>query len=321
LTSPLADISGDVREVTVLMTDLRGFTAMAGSLARREMLALLNRYLARMCEIAAANGGNVDKFLGDAVMVVFGAPRRLAHHARQAVTCAAQMQLAMNALNRANSKLGLPPLYMGIGINSGRVFAGTLGSEVHAEYTVIGDDVNLASRIESFSLRGQVLISEATYARCGRFVAAGGPMDVRVKGKPKPLRVRDVRGIPSLGLEVPARSKRKSPRVEGKLPFTYQKVVDNIVLPKVHKGTIRDIGYGGLLAEVRHGLKEHTDMVMQFDLPLIGRHEREIYGMVRHSRHHRGRRLAGIEFTSVRTRAEQDIRYFVQMLIQGSPKK
>jgi class 3 adenylate cyclase len=96
------------REVTVLLTDLRGFSAIADSISGRDMLAVLNRYLTQMCEIAIANGGSIDKFIGDAVMVLFGAPHRLASHARRAVTCALQMQLAMDEINRDNKARGHP---------------------------------------------------------------------------------------------------------------------------------------------------------------------------------------------------------------------
>ena len=175
------------RDVTVLLADLRGFSAIVDSNPGRKVVDVLNRYLVRMCEIADVNGGTVDKFIGDAVMLVFNAPNNQGHHARHAVTCAVQMQLAMEGINRENASGGFPPLYMGIGINSGRVMAGPLGPPLHVEYAVIGDDVNVASRIESFSLRGQVLIGEATFEQCAGFVATKARMDIFVKGKSKPV--------------------------------------------------------------------------------------------------------------------------------------
>ena len=309
------------REVTVLLTDLRGFSAIADSISGRDMLAVLNRYLTKMCEIAIANGGSIDKFIGDAVMVLFGAPHRLASHARRAVTCALQMQLAMDEINRDNEAMGLPHLYMGAGINTGRVLAGLLGSVQHYEYTVVGDEVNLASRIESLSLRGQVLISEATFLRCKGFVTARTPMDVYVKGKPKPVRVREVEGIPALGLSIPRRTLRRSPRVEVKIPFTCRMVVDKIVMPRIYKGLIHDIGYQGIRAEIKHALKDDADIVLEFKLSLTHGHERNIYGKVRHVHHKHGHRVAGIEFTSISQRVEEDIRYYVQLAIQGTARK
>ena len=123
-------------EVTILLADLRGFTAVAEAQSARTVLEVLNRYFARMCEIAYLNGGTVDKFIGDAVMVLFGAPQRRADDPLHAVTCAVQMQIAMDEVNRDQAARGLPPLYMGAGINTGQVVAGLLGPERHREYTV-----------------------------------------------------------------------------------------------------------------------------------------------------------------------------------------
>ena len=237
------------------------------------------------------------------------------------MTCALQMQLAMDEINRDNKARGLPHLYMGAGINTGRVLAGLLGSSQHHEYTVIGDEVNLASRIESMSLRGQVLISEATFARCKGFVTAKAPMQVYVKGKSKPVRVREVEGLPALGLTVPRRTRRSSPRVEVKIPFTFRVIVNKIVMPRVYKGMIHDIGYQGIRAEMKHAIKEGADISLEFKLSLTHGHERNIYGKVRHVRHKHGHRVAGIEFTSISQRVEEDIRYFVQLLIQGTLRK
>jgi adenylate cyclase len=309
------------RDVTVLLADLRGFSAIVDSNAGRKVVEVLNRYLVRMCEIADVNGGTIDKFIGDSVMLIFNAPIHQGHHARHAVTCAVQMQLAMEGINRENASGGFSPLYMGVGINSGRAMAGPLGPPFHVEYTVLGDNVNVASRIESFSLRGQVLIGEATFKQCDGFVTTKAPMDIFVKGKSKPVRVREVLGIPSLGLSVPRRTRRESPRVEAKIPFTYHLVVDKIVLPKKRHGMIRDIGYQGVLAEVSHGLKERSDLRLDFDLSLIGREEHDIYGKVCKVKHEAGVRRAGIAFTSTSRQTEKDLRYFVQLLMQGSLKK
>jgi adenylate cyclase len=130
-----------------------------------------------------------------------------------------------------------------------------------------------------------------------------------------------VLGIPSLGLSVPRRTRRESPRVEAKIPFTYHLVVDKIVLPKKRHGMIRDIGYQGVLAEVSHGLKERSDLRLDFDLSLIAREEHDIYGKVCKVKHEAGVRRAGIAFTSTSRQTEKDLRYFVQLLMQGSLKK
>lgn len=312
---------GVVQEVSILMADIRGFTAMAESRAPEVMFETLNRYLTRMCEIAVANGGTVDKFMGDSVMLLFGAPRTAPDDARRAVICAVQMQIAAEQMNQENVELGLPPLHMGIGINTGQVIAGRLGSDLHSEYTVVGNEVNVASRIESFSLRGQVLISETTRERCGDFIETAEPMEVHMKGKAEPVRLREVLGIPSLDLRVPRQDVRKSPRVQVRLPYVYRTVAGKVVVPSEHKGIVHDMSYDGLLAEVDDDLMEHDDILVRLDLSLVGSEVQDIYAKVRSIRTVDDQRLAGLEFTAIREDIERDIRRFVQMLLQGSTQK
>jgi adenylate cyclase len=121
----------------------------------------------------------------------------------KAVLTAVEMQIAMDEINRDNKQLGMPELFMGIGINTGVVMAGLLGSDLYSEYTVIGDEANLTSRIEAFSLRGQILVSQNTFERCRDFVKTSDPMQVHVKGKADPVSLREVLAIPSLNVEVP----------------------------------------------------------------------------------------------------------------------
>lgn len=312
---------GSSQEVTVLLTDLRDFTAISEANPAHTVLEVLNRFLFRMCEIAVQNGGTIDKFMGDAVMVLFGAPLSADDDARRAVTCAVQMQIAMVEINRENAGRGLPPLYMGAGINTGCVMVGTLGSALYSEYTAIGDQVNIASRIEAFSVRGQVLISEATYERCEGFVAAGEPMDVHVKGKSSLVRMREVLAIPSLNLVVPRQDARKSPRVEARIPFIYKSVANKIVVPPAQRGLVLDISYEGILAQVDPGLALHADIYIELDLSLTGSGTQSLYARVRRVQADDSRHFAGIEFTSLSPQCKHDIRHLVQLLIQGSPKK
>ncbi|MBI4207958.1 MAG: adenylate/guanylate cyclase domain-containing protein, partial [Betaproteobacteria bacterium] len=233
------------REVTIVLADLRGFTAISEAYAATVVLELLNRYLVRMSEIIFRHSGTIDKFMGDSIMVLFGAPVGHEDDVRRAVACAVEMQVAMTEINRHHKQQGMPELFMGIGINTGAVMAGLLGSDLYSEYTVIGDEVNLTSRIEAFSLRGQVLISQNTFERCRDFIRAGDPMDVHVKGKVNPVSLREVLAIPSLSAEVPRQEIRRSPRIEVKITFSYQVVKSKIVVPQMHQGTIRDISYHG----------------------------------------------------------------------------
>jgi adenylate cyclase len=304
------------RNVTMLFADLRGFTAITANYPAGVVLDLLNRCFVTMSEIVVRHRGTIDKFMGDSIMVIFsgGAPQE---DVRRALLCAVDMQVGMAWLNN-NKKNGVPELFMGIGINTGNVMAGVLGSDLYSAYTVIGEDVNLTSRIEAFSLRGQVLISEATWALCGEFARTGEPVEVFVKGRPERVRVREVLGIPSVDKEVPRQEVRRSPRVEVTLPFSYQLVEEKIVMAETARGVIRDIGYHGMLAEIERGdLALFTELKLEIDLPLLDFRARDVYARVVKVVQRRGHQLIGLEFTSLSAEANGQIQLFVQMLIQG----
>jgi adenylate cyclase len=305
------------RKVTVLLTDLRGFTSMSERHDGRTLLDMLNRYLVRMTEIAVEHGGTIDKFMGDAVMVLFGAPISHGDDAFRAVHCAVDMQRALMEINRENREQKLPELNMGIGINTGSVIAGLLGSDLHAEYTVIGDEVNLASRIEAYSLRGQVLISDSTRRALHDRVDLSEPMPVYVKGKRDQVHLYEVLGIPALDKPVPRQEVRKSPRVETRMPFEFERIRNKSVLPGVFHGTILDIGYNGVLAETADPLEAHADLKMHMHFARGGSGDTDVYARVVRTFQREGRAMACIEFTSVTTQANENIRRFVQMLLQG----
>ena len=303
------------REVTILLADLRGFTAIAASHPAGIVIQLLNPCLIKMSEIIFRHGGTIDKFMGDSIMVLFGAPVSGEDDVKRALACAVEMQMTMSTLNLAHKDQGMPELFMGIGINTGDVLAGTLGSERYSEYTVIGDEVNLASRIEAFSLRGQVLISQSTYERCKDFVETNAPMEIHVKGKPQPVSLREVVAIPSLALKVPRQEIRRSHRIEVKLPFRYHRIEHKIILPETRSGLIRDIGYHGMLLEVDEELPLFSEIKLDFDLPLVDYMAANVYAKVVGRKAKDGRSRVGVEFTAVPPETNTKIQLFVQLLI------
>ena len=278
------------------------------------VLQVLNRYLIEMSRVIVRHGGMVDKFMGDSIMALFGAKSAGHDYARQAVACAVSMQIAMVEFNARHEEAGMPPVFMGIGINTGLVTAGRFGSQLYSVFTVVGDEVNLASRIEAVSLRGQVLVSDSTYERCRGYLAAEKPTTVYVKGKSLAIGIREVLGIPSLGLAVPRQELRRSPRIEAKLPFGFRRVENNVVAGAASRGTTLDIGYHGLLAEVPERLAPHAEVQINLPLPLVGHAATAIYARVVKATERDGRYLATFEFTSVSDADSAAVRRFVQML-------
>jgi adenylate cyclase len=189
------DLGGETRRVTIMMTDLRGFTPLCETLEPRQVVAILNNYLAAMTDIVVRHGGTIDEFIGDAILAVFGAPIRHDDDARRAIACAVEMQQTMDQVNAQNTQLGLPRVEMGIGINTGEVVVGNIGSDRRAKYGVVGRHVNLASRIESCTIGGQILAAESTIRDAGEGIHIHAQMEIVPKGVTAPMTIYDVGGI------------------------------------------------------------------------------------------------------------------------------
>ena len=190
----LAVLGGGRREMTVLFSDLRGFTTITEKGQPEALVEQLNEYLTRMVEIVFRNGGTVDKFVGDMVMALFGAPVDDVDHADAGVTTAVEMVRELGELNRRWAAEGRVQLDIGIGVNSGDMIAGNIGSSAIMSYTVIGDNVNLGARLESLNkdYKTRIIISEATRARLARSTNLRPLGGVVVKGKTRPVEIFEV---------------------------------------------------------------------------------------------------------------------------------
>ncbi len=177
--------------------------------------------------------------------------------------------------------------------------------------------MNLASRIEAFSLRGQVLMSEATYQHCREFVQAGELMEVHVKGRADSVRIRELLAIPEFGKVVPRQDQRKCQRVAVALPFEYRTLSGKMVDGKRSEGVIRDISYQGALIEVGEALELYAELRLAFRIPALDYRARDLYARVVSARERDGRHQMGLEFTSLSTEASGKIHLFVEMRIQG----
>jgi adenylate cyclase len=155
---------GKLREVTILFADIRGFTALARRVKATDVVAMLNRYFEMIVDIVFSHGGTVDKYIGDEIMVLFGAPVKMDNPADRAVACGLEMQSALEGFNLDRDRHGEDKIQIGVGINSGEVVVGAIGSSQTMQYTCIGDAVNVASRLTDLAKPGQVIISEHTLA-------------------------------------------------------------------------------------------------------------------------------------------------------------
>jgi adenylate cyclase len=192
-------LGGEEREVTVLFSDVRNFTTMCEALPPQEVLGILNRYFTRMSAIVEAHGGVVDKYVGDAIMALFGAPLANSDDADRAMEAALEMCEALDELNAQQQVRGHPAINIGIGINTDVVIAGNMGSQSRLNYTVIGDGVNLASRLEGLTktpdYATRIIVSRTTLAKAKGRYQTRSLGEVAVKGKQKPTEIYALLGL------------------------------------------------------------------------------------------------------------------------------
>ena len=196
LKSPAgAEIKGELREITILVSDIRDFTRTTESLEPKEVLELINRYLEQMTDIIMKHGGTIDEFTGDGILVFFGAPTFVPDHCTRAVACALEMQKAMEGLNRDNLRIGLPEIEMGIGINSGQLIVGNIGSDKRKKYGAVGIPINLAFRVQAEAEGGEVFVSPAVFHNLRGELLVEGTRQCSLKGIEPPITLYRVEGL------------------------------------------------------------------------------------------------------------------------------
>ncbi|HVE85919.1 MAG TPA: adenylate/guanylate cyclase domain-containing protein, partial [Myxococcales bacterium] len=190
-------LGGEKREMTVLFSDIRGFTTLSERMAPEALVRFINSYLTPMTQIVFEEGGTLDKYIGDALMAFWSAPLEQPDHAVRACRAAVRFLDKLQELKAAWRDQNLPEFDIGVGINTGQMIVGNMGSDIRFDYTVMGDSVNLASRLEGTNkeYETRVLMSEATYLQAKEHVTARRLGAVRVKGKRKPVRIYELRGM------------------------------------------------------------------------------------------------------------------------------
>jgi adenylate cyclase len=270
-------LGGERRKITFLVSDLRGFMPLSERLAPEQVVAILNCYLETMVEVILQYQGTIQELMGDGLLVFFGAPIWREDDAQRAVACAVAMQVAMAAVNDQNRQAGLPPVEMGIGIHTGEVVVGNIGSYKRTKYGAVGSHVNLAFRIESYTIGGQILISEAMRQEVGPVVQSAGPLHVEVKGVEQPITLYEVQAISGrYNLALPARQDVAAALVQlrEEVPLRYT------VLEGKHPSDMR---FSGRVVKLSlQGAEVHSDqpiaLLTDLKLQFIGRNGQEIPG-------------------------------------------
>lgn len=189
-------LGGQKRDMTVLFSDIRGFTTLSEKMAPEKLVAFLNEYFTAMTDIVMSRGGVLDKFMGDGLMAFWGAPQEMPDHAQQACLAALEMGRKLAELKQEWVAKGLPDISIGVGINSGQMVVGNMGSSQRFDYTVLGDNVNLGSRLEGLNkqYQTQIIVSQFTFERVSSQFSCRFLDKVKVKGKEIPVEIYELTG-------------------------------------------------------------------------------------------------------------------------------
>ncbi|HQP87459.1 MAG TPA: adenylate/guanylate cyclase domain-containing protein [Thermoanaerobaculia bacterium] len=305
-------LGGETRKVTLLMSDLRGFTQVADRIPPDRVVRLLNNYLGTMADLLLSFQGTIDEFIGDAILAIFGAPVQREDDALRAVACAVEMQKAMERVNEFNRREGLPPVEMGIAIHTGEVVVGNIGSDRRAKYGVVGSPVNLTARIESYTVGGQILVSERTRREGGGQLSVGSEVVVQMKGFENPVSAWDVRGVAGgYDLFLPARDEPLH-ALRGPLAVRFATISGKRVDGPESEGLLVRLS----MKEAEVETRERPDPFRNLRLRFVGNDGRtipgELYGKVSPPR--AGTKGFGLRFTSV----PPEIRSFLETVLAGS---
>jgi len=302
----------DTYDATILISDLRGYTVISETYSPEQTISMLNRYFEHMSEIIYRHNGTIDKLMGDSILALFGSYDGIKKDAEDAVTCAAEMQIAMYKFNRENQQLGMPSLYMGIGINTGEVVASKLGSALYNEQTIIGADVNLAARIESHTVRGQILISDTTFQQVNDIADVGDAMQVIVKGKREAVSMYELLSVTNPEpLKIPEREIRRSPRVDVNIPFKFHVCEGKIITSEQNSGRISNISTGGMLAYTNVKIDPYFFVRFILDFNILGIECDDIYGKILKVEKKKEGYEMSIEFTIIEPKDRQSIQDLV----------
>ncbi|MCR4705477.1 MAG: hypothetical protein K5641_05375, partial [Lachnospiraceae bacterium] len=264
-------LGGKKERLTIMMSDLRGFTALSERLSPADLLTMLNHYLGEMTRIIQAHRGTIIEFIGDGIMAIFGAPQYFEDNAAEAVAAAVEMQREMDNINAWNEDNGFPYLKMGIGLNHGDVIVGNIGSEMRTKYGVAGKEVNLAGRIESFTTAGELLISETVRCAVGTDLKIAETRRVVPKGAKAPMNVYRIVGI-GAPYNVECKEEVVTRKTLGKpYEIAFRMLSGKNVGVDAVAGTFLELGEGGAILKTEARLERFDNILIEFGGDLYGK--------------------------------------------------
>jgi class 3 adenylate cyclase len=305
---------GEKREITVLMSDLRGYTQFAEQGDPAWVMEMLNDYLARMTDIIIAYGGTINEFIGDAIFAVYGAPIPHRDHTERAAASALAMQRAMAEINRAHAERGRPRFEMGIGINTGEAVVGNIGSEQRAKYAIVGAAVNLAARVEGCTVGGQIFLSPSAYEQIRDLVEVAPPVPVEVKGIAEPLLLYELRGIGGqFAQRLPEMDTEVDQQVNVSLPLTCWVIDGKVISKEALTGAVLRLGMRQLEVRLDTSLRPLTNVRLRLRYPGLEHDSGDLYGKVLAAEQQDGVGLTRIRLTSVDATDQKIIAGFLDM--------
>ncbi|MEF2837439.1 MAG: adenylate/guanylate cyclase domain-containing protein [Oscillospiraceae bacterium] len=257
-------LGGKKRSLTIMMSDLRGFTAMSEQMEPQSLIAMLNYYLGAMTDVIQRYNGTIIEFIGDGILAIFGAPVASDHHAEDAVAAAVAMQMRMKDINEWNTERGFPVLEMGIGINTGEVIVGNIGSEKRTKYGVVGSHVNLCGRIESYTIGGQILISPQTRSLIACDLDVAQELKVFPKGVKGGLTISHITGIGKPYHLSCAGDSQAEEMLPVRIPVEFKRISEKHCSETVFEGTITAINGKNVV------LKTQTPICLFENISLCG---------------------------------------------------
>jgi adenylate cyclase len=274
------ELGGERRKVTIMMTDLRGFTALSERFNPEQVVQLLNTYFEIMVDVVLQYQGTINEIIGDSLLVIFGAPKEMPDRAKRAIACAIEMQNAMARVNEQNRGEGLPELEMGIGLNETEVIVGNIGSSKRSKYAVVGSGVNMTSRIESYTVGGQILISESVRQDVGEILRIDAQWDVFPKGAEKQLRLYDVGGIAGCYNLALTSKEQLLITLARQIPIRYTVLEGKDVGVKEQEGSFVRLSKNCAEITLNYPLSVHTNLKMNLEYVSEKLSVRDFYGKI-----------------------------------------